>query len=86
MNCTGVEREPGFHFAEDVPRDVKRDRLSNYIEAVSLRLELKQQRLVENASNAERLADNLSQWGIVRGEAVVNWHEFDLDEIVEPLF
>ena len=82
----GVENELCFHFAEDVPRDVTRDRLSNYIEAVSPSFELNQQRLGENASNAERLADNLSQWGIVCGEPVANWHEINLDEIVVSLF
>ena len=65
----GVENEICFRFGQDVPTTASRQEVIGSIECVLPAFELNERRLPSDASSTERLADNLSQWGIVVGES-----------------
>ncbi|MYD43400.1 MAG: hypothetical protein F4W90_05865 [Gammaproteobacteria bacterium] len=68
VNSIGVENELCFQFAETVPMDADRAGLIGCIAAVKPAFELNQGRLSPDATDRDRLADNLSQYGIVVGK------------------
>ena len=81
----GVENELVFEFAEPVPLGAKRDEVAECIAGVSAGFELNERRLEANASREERLADNLSNWGIVVGEFVADWKDAQIDNLTVSL-
>ena len=81
----GVENELVFHFGKDVPSNASESEVEDSIEALSPGFELNQSRLPRDASQADRLADNLSNWGIVVGEQIFAWQQIDLDDLVVTL-
>ena len=82
----GVENELCFKFGDDVPVDIQLRNLPDYVESIAPGFELNQQRLGATASDSDRLADNLSQWGIVCGDAIKDWQDIDLDKLSVSLF
>lgn len=70
VGSIGVENELCFLFDKPVPRDADRGGVAACVAAVKPAFELNQRRLDAAASDQERLADNLSQYGIVVGAAV----------------
>ena len=81
----GVENELCFLFGEAVPREADRRRLQTCIEALRPGFELNERRLGSDASASDRLADNLSQYGIVVGRPLYDFRELELDELTVTL-
>ena len=68
----GVENEVCFTIGDTIRSDgtdVDRDTVVGAIAAAAPGFEINEPRLARDASSTERLADNLSQWGIVAGPA-----------------
>ena len=82
----GVENELVFRFGDPVPEGASGDEIRDCIEAVAAGFELNQVRLPRDASSKDRLADNLSQWGIVVGELVTDWWDLNLNDLHVNLF
>ena len=81
----GVENELCFVFGETVPGDADRDRLLRCIEALRPGFELNERRLDAEASASDRLADNLSQYGIVVGSLITDFRDLELAELAVSL-
>lgn len=81
----GVENELCFLFGETVPIDSDRRRLQRCVEAVRPAFELNERRLDGSASDRERLADNLSQYGIVVGTSILDFHALKLEDLAVTL-
>ena len=81
----GVENELVFQFAETVPFRATREEIGECIAGVAAGFELNERRLTENSSGGERLADNLSQWGIVVGELIADWRGAKIDDLTVTL-
>lgn len=78
----GVENEMCFSFAKDLRKNANREDVMAAIDSVSPAFEINEQRLGRDASLADRLADDLSQWGIVVGaECVLDWRTFDFSAV-----
>ena len=86
IGAIGVENELCFHFGESVPQDADRESITTCINAIKPAFELNQRRLDADASDADRLADNLSQYGIVVGEAFTDFSAADLHDLSVTLF
>ena len=82
----GVENELCFHFDKDLSKSPTESELIACIEAISPGFELNERRLPATVSDADRLADNLSQFGVVHGRKVRDWQSVDLDSMVVTLF
>lgn len=77
----GVENELVFEFGKSVPFRATREELAECVAGVAAGFELNERRLPASATQADRLADNLSQWGIVVGELVKDWRNADIDDL-----
>ena len=80
----GVENECCFTIGRELAGEVSREEVIEAVESVAPGFEINERRLASDAPPRERLADDLSQWGIVSGEprAVA---EVDLDSLVVTL-
>lgn len=86
FSVVGVENELCFRLAEALPADAGRDDAIAAVDCAAPAFEINEPRLPSGASAAERLADNLGQYGIVVGaEARPRWDGFDFDRIVVAL-
>ena len=81
----GVENELCFLFGETVPTNVDRTQLQHCVEALRPGFELNERRLSSDASAKDRLADNLSQFGIVVGPPVTDFRNLQLKELAVTL-
>ena len=63
----GVENECCFTIAKELAGDVSRDEVFDALDSVAPAFEINERRLPPDATAPERLADDLSQWGIVAG-------------------
>ena len=86
VGSIGVENELCFEFGDAIKGDASRDQVMAGIKCVLPAFELNERRLPNDATSAQRLADNLSQWGIVCGEAYTDWNELDFDALQVSLF
>ena len=78
----GVENELCFRLKETLTGDVDRADVIKAVECAMPAFEINEPRLAANASAAERLADNLSQYAIVVGnETHADWPRFDFSAI-----
>lgn len=74
----GIENELCFTLARGLRGDPDRPSVIAAIASVSPAFEIVQQRLESASTPADRLADNLSQWGIVVGAPrALDWNRFD---------
>ena len=81
----GVENELCFVFGETVPTDTDRSHLLHCIREIRPGFELNERRLNSDASAQDRLADNLSQYGIVVGSPIADFRELPLEELAVTL-
>ena len=78
----GVENELCFRMRETLQGEVDRADVIAAVDGASAAFEINEQRLGRQASPADRLADNLNQWGIVVGEFErLDWQRFDFERI-----
>ena len=77
----GVENELCFLFGDTVPMDADRHRIRHCVDALRPGFELNERRLDSDASESDRLADNLSQYGIVVGSAVREFRDLKLEDL-----
>ena len=67
FGSVGVENECCFTIGRELAGEVSRDAVIDAVESVAPGFEINERRLPANAPPQERLADDLSQWGIVAG-------------------
>lgn len=78
----GVENELCFRMAVGLSGEVNRSDVIDAVDSVMPAFEINEQRLGGDASPADRLADDLNQWGIVLGEPqLLNWRGFDFSAL-----
>ena len=77
----GVENELVFVFAETVPRNASEQEIADCIKGVAAGFELNERRLPDGSTRSQRLADNLSQWGIVVNRQMVPLASVDLEQL-----
>ena len=65
----GVENECCFTIGRELAGNVSRDAVADAVQGVAPAFEINERRLPADALAADRLADDLSQWGIVAGES-----------------
>jgi 2-keto-4-pentenoate hydratase len=78
VQAGGIENELCFVVGADVSEQVDASTVGALIAGVAPAFEINQLRLASSASPAERVADNLSNWGIVVGETQpipTNWDQ-----------
>ena len=63
----GVENECCFTIGRELAGEVSRDAVASAVRSVAPAFEINERRLPASAPAADRLADDLSQWGIVAG-------------------
>lgn len=63
----GVENECCFTIGRELAGDVSRDAVADAVRGVAPAFEINERRLPADAPAQDRLADDLSQWGIVAG-------------------
>ena len=82
IQTPGVENEFCFTIGRQLGADASRDAAIAAVESVCAAFELNERRLGPNATTADRLADDLSQWGIVVGEPrVLDWNAYPFTEV-----
>ena len=82
MSDVGVENELCFIFGSDLSKNATYEEVLDAVEGVAAAFEINQTRLDPGSSNTERLADDLSQWGIIVGEPkVLDWKNFDFNTV-----
>ena len=67
LGSVGVENECCFMIGRELAGEVSRDAVVDAVQSVAPAFEINQRRLSADAPARERLADDLSQWGIVAG-------------------
>ena len=67
LGRVGVENECCFTIGRELEGEVSRDAVIDAVESVAPAFEINQRRLSADAPARERLADDLSQWGVVAG-------------------
>ena len=67
FSSVGVENECCFTIGRELAGEVSRDAVIDALESVAPAFEINERRLPANAPAPDRLADDLSQWGIVAG-------------------
>ena len=67
FSSVGVENECCFTIGRELAGEVSRDEVLEAVENVAPGFEINERRLPADAPAPERLADDLSQWGIVAG-------------------
>ena len=81
VNNGSIENELCFEMAETISEPVSADSVVETLKGVAPAFEINQLRIERNASNDLRLADNLSNWGLVCGdlcEIPKDWRQSDL--------
>jgi len=63
----GIENELCFRIGEDITSTVTADSVRQALESVAPAFEINQRRIEKTSSPAERIADDLANWGIVVG-------------------
>ena len=86
ISSIGVENELCFEFGNDLSMQPSRAEVIESVRAIAPAFELNEPRLPRNVVNAKKLADNLSQWGIVVGAAVSAWRDIEFDKLIVSLF
>lgn len=82
ITTPGVENEFCFTMGRQLGADATRDDAIEAVESVCAGFELNERRLAAGATTADRLADDLSQWGIVVGEPrVFDWRSFTFADV-----
>lgn len=82
IQTPGVENEFCFTMGRILGADATRDDAIAAVESVCAAFELNERRLTPGATTADRLADDLSQWGIVVGESrVLDWNAFPFADV-----
>lgn len=82
IKTPGVENEFCFRMGSRLGAGATRDDAIEAVESVCAGFELNERRLPPGATTADRLADDLSQWGIVVGEPrVLDWHAFAFADV-----
>lgn len=82
IQTPGVENEFCFTMGRILGADATRDDAIAAVESVCAAFELNERRLTPGATTADRLADDLSQWGIVVGESrVLDWNAFPFSDV-----
>ena len=82
----GVENELCFQMRETLRGEVGRADVIAALDSACAAFEINEPRLARDASPAERLADNLNQWGIVVGsQQRLDWEHAGFDELVVSL-
>ena len=82
ITTPGVENEFCFRMGRQLGADATRDDAIEAVESVCAGFELNERRLAAGATTADRLADDLSQWGIVVGEPrVLDWRGFAFADV-----
>jgi 2-oxo-hept-3-ene-1,7-dioate hydratase len=66
----GIENEVCFLIGEDVQTSTDCSSIRPYLAGVAPAFEINQRRIARDAAPAERVADDLSNWGIVVGEMI----------------
>lgn len=64
----GVENECCFMIGRELAGEVSRDAVADAVQGVAPAFEINERRLPADAPAPDRLADDLSQWGIVAGD------------------
>ena len=67
FSSVGVENECCFTIGRELAGEVSREAVIDALESVAPAFEINERRLPANAPAPDRLADDLSQWGIVAG-------------------
>lgn len=65
----GVENECCFTIGRELSGEVSRDAVAGAVQGVAPAFEINERRLPADAPAPDRLADDLSQWGIVAGDS-----------------
>ena len=65
----GVENECCFTISRELAGEVSRDAVADAVQGVAPAFEINERRLPPDAPAPDRLADDLSQWGIVAGDS-----------------
>lgn len=86
VGVIGVENELCFQFEQTVSMSASESELKDCIGCVRPAFELNERRLDTSATAEDRLADNLSQWGIVCGKAVPDWRQLDFEALEVKLY
>jgi len=82
----GIENELCFTLGRALAGYVGRREIFDAIEAVSPAFELNERRVGRDAAPADRLADDLAQWGIVVGSPRrLDWERFQFESIAVTL-
>ena len=82
----GVENELCFRIGSALDGDASREQALAAVESVAAAFEINEQRLGRDANMADRLADDLNQWGIVVGdEQRLDWPNVDFDALAVTL-
>ena len=84
FESVGVENECCFTMARELAGEVSRDDVIDAVEGVAPGFEINERRLPPDAPAQERLADDLSQWGIVAG-TLRSISEIDFESLVVTL-
>ena len=82
IKTPGVENEFCFTIGSQLGAGATREDATLAVESVCAAFELNERRLASDATTADRLADDLSQWGIVVGEPrVLDWRGFAFADV-----
>ena len=82
IKTPGVENEFCFTIGRQLGAGAARDDAIDAVESVCAAFELNERRLPPDATTADRLADDLSQWGIVVAEPrVLDWRAFAFPDV-----
>jgi 2-keto-4-pentenoate hydratase len=82
----GVENELCFRMASPLGGDASREQALAAVASVAAAFEINEQRLARDAEVADRLADDLNQWGIVVGqERRLDWPKVDFNAVAVTL-
>ena len=82
IETPGVENEFCFTIGKQLGGGATREDAIASVESVCAGFELNERRLAPGATTADRLADDLSQWGIVVGEPrLLDWRSFAFADV-----
>ena len=82
----GVENEMCFRFGRDVLPGSSIADVRDAVSGVAPAFEINQRRQPRDAPVVDRLADNLSQWGVVIGSFLIDWADIDFDQVAVDLY
>ncbi|MCZ6888357.1 MAG: hypothetical protein O7H39_07665 [Gammaproteobacteria bacterium] len=86
MGPAGLENEMCFTIGAPLTGEVTRAAIIDAVAGVAPAFEINEQRLSGDVSPGDRIADDLSQWGIVVGENITpDWTAFDFTAVTVAL-